>query len=96
MPCRAVHPLRKCCLDLAGNEPLMFAEGYDAAILGIAWREGVAIVAYNTQGVLDILCRRDGMTQIDAEEFFDYNVQGAWLGEATPIFVNCASVGDGA
>jgi hypothetical protein len=96
MPCQAVHPLRKRCLDLAGEEPLMFADGYDAALLGIAWREGIAIVAYDRQGVIDILCQRDGMATEDAEEFFGYNVQGAWLGEATPIFVECASVGDGA
>ncbi len=90
MPRRTVHPLRMRCLDLAEEEALMFAEGYDAAILGIAWRAEGVIVAYDKQGVLDILCQRDGMTPEEAEEFFDYNVQGAWMGESTPIFVGRA------
>ena len=27
------------------------------------------------------------MTEEEALEYFDYNVQGAWVGEGTPIFV---------
>ena len=31
--------------------------------------------------------KRDGMTQEEALEFFEFNVVGAWVGEQTPIFV---------
>lgn len=88
MPRSAIRPIRQRCLDLSGEEALLFADGLDAAIIGFAWRGGVAIVAYDTQSVIDILRKRDGMTREEAEEFFDYNIQGAWIGEATPIFVD--------
>ena len=32
-------------------------------------------------------CNWCGMTEEDAVEYFDYNVQGAWVGEGTPIFL---------
>jgi hypothetical protein len=87
MPHRAVHPLRQHCLELSDGEPLTFADGYDEAILGIAWREGVALVVYDACAVRAILCRRDGMTREDAAEFFAFNVAGAWVGHGTPFFV---------
>jgi hypothetical protein len=89
---RSEISLRQRCIDLSGEESLLFADGFDAAIIGFAWRESVAIVAYDTRSVIDILRKRDGMTREDAEEFFDYNIQGAWIGEATPIFVDGLSV----
>ena len=30
---------------------------------------------------------RDGMSDIDAIEFFDFNVAGAWVGKSTPVFL---------
>jgi len=37
--------------------------------------------------VIGILMDRDGMSEDDAVEFFDFNVLGAYVGERTPIFV---------
>ena len=31
---------------------------------------------------------RDGMSYDEAMEYFDFNVQGAWVGENTPIFLD--------
>jgi hypothetical protein len=93
MPRRRRSELRQRCLNLVGEESLIFAEGYDAALIGIGWRDGIPITIYDRQGVIDILCRRNGMTPEDAEEFFDYNVAGSWLGEATPMFVDLVQVG---
>lgn len=71
------------------DEPdsLLFADGYDEAIVGIGIRDGVEIVVYDTAKVLRVLRRRDGMTQAEAEEFFEFNVLGAWVGERTPLFI---------
>jgi hypothetical protein len=30
--------------------------------------------------------QRDGMTDEEANEFFEYNVHSAWVGDKTPIF----------
>jgi len=34
-----------------------------------------------------VLVARDGMSMEEAEEYFEYNVQGAYVGEDTPIFM---------
>jgi len=60
------------------------ADGFDDAIIGI---HGEKIV-YSTTKCIEILITRDKMNKEDAEEYFDFNVEGAYVGENTPIFVN--------
>jgi len=73
---------------LAEIDPeLLFADGYDDCIIGIGaqWsKEG--LVLYDRKKVIDKLMR-DGMDYGEAEEFFEFNIQGAWVGEKTPMFV---------
>lgn len=62
-------------------------DGYDDCIVGICERFGMnAVLAYDREKVIGKLMG-DGMTQEDAEEFFQYNQIGAWMGEKTPVFV---------
>ncbi|HMN13682.1 MAG TPA: hypothetical protein PKD55_15315 [Bellilinea sp.] len=82
--------LRKRCIDLAGEDSLVFADGYDAALIGVGCHDGVSIAVYDQKGVIDILRQRDGMTLEDAVEFFEYNIQGARFGDNMPIFVGRA------
>ena len=57
-------------MDMADeSDSLLFADGYDEAIVGIAIREGVEIVVYDSDKVIRILRRRDGMSVADANEF---------------------------
>ena len=42
---------------------------------------------YDTDKCLAILRERDGMTEEEAEEYFYFNVVGAWVGDYTPCFV---------
>ena len=75
-------------MNLAANgDGLLFAEGYDDAIVGIGDRNGGEIVVYDAVKVLRILRRRDSMSFEEAEEFFSFNVAGAWVGEQTPLFL---------
>ena len=61
---------------------------FDAAILGVAERIGMSpIVAYDTAKIIDILCKRDGMEDDEAAEFFEFNIAGAYVGDRTPIFI---------
>jgi len=79
---------RQHCLELADDpDELLFADGYDEAILGIGCRNGEEMVLYDTARVVRLLHRRDGMVLDEAEEFFAYNVLGAWVGDRTPMFV---------
>lgn len=88
MPRNIGQSIRQACLALIGDdESLLFADGYDNAIMGIAELNGTASVVYDREKVVKILRSRDGMTREDAEEFFTYNVAGAFLGESSPIFL---------
>jgi hypothetical protein len=70
------------------DESALFADGFGEAIIGLGgqFNKGPFVV-YDQQKVLEILMERDGMTAEEAEEFFDFNVAGAWVGEQTPVFV---------
>ncbi len=79
---------REECVHASGEEKLLFADGYDEAIIGVAQRgPSEWFVVYDTDQVLKILQDRDGMSYLDALEFFDFNIVGAWVGPKTPAFV---------
>jgi hypothetical protein len=70
-------------------EEALFLEpsAFDAAIIGVAERAGgLSVVAYDRTAVIDIL-ERD-MPRDEAEEFFEFNTIGAWMGECTPVFID--------
>lgn len=67
----------------------LLADGFDDALIGYAWHVpngGVAV--YDRDKCIAILMSRDKMSYEVAEEFFDFNVEGAYVGEKTPIFVS--------
>ena len=70
------------------------ADGFDDAILGTAHGIGVdedsgPILVYDIEKCIDILM--DGnpdWERVDAEEYFSFNVIGAFVGPQTPIFLD--------
>jgi hypothetical protein len=67
-------------------EGLLFADGFDEAIIGVAERIGMEpVVAYDTNKIIEILSRE--MTEDEAVEYFEFNILGAYMGERTPVFV---------
>lgn len=76
---------REQILELAcvgEDETLMFADGFDDALLG--YSEGR--VVYDRARCIRIL-EAQGMSLDEAEEFFSFNVEGAYIGEQTPLYV---------
>ena len=74
-------------LDGAGAM-LLDPEAFDDAIIGIARRaDGMMVVAYDRQRCIEVLLQ-DGMDHGEAEEFFEFNTAGAWVGEGTPVFID--------
>ncbi len=67
----------------------MFADGFEDAIIGLAQQfTKLPIVVYDRRRCIEILMERDGMTHEEAEEFFSFNTEGAWVGEQTPMFLD--------
>lgn len=68
-------------------EGLLFADGFDDAIIGVAERIGMEpVVAYDTNKIIEILSR--DMTEDEAVEYFEFNILGAHMGERTPVFIS--------
>ena len=65
------------------DEEILKADGFDDAVIGIEVHSMRLI--YSVQKCIDIL-KEDEMDEIDAIEYFEYNVLGAYVGEKTPIW----------
>jgi hypothetical protein len=66
---------------------ILLADGFEEAFIGVVYRFGMEPVAlYDRAKCIQILMERDGMTWEGAEEFFSFNVEGAWVGDRTPAF----------
>ena len=69
------------------DEGILLADGYDEALVGFGNQFTNATCAiYDIDRIIACLTERDGMTHEEAIEWFDFNIQGAWVGEQTPIF----------
>jgi len=69
------------------TEDMLIMDGYDDCIVGVVERFGQPpIVCYDRDKVIKAHMK-DGMDYEEAEEFFEFNQIGAWLGESTPCFI---------
>lgn len=67
---------------------MLVMDGFDDCIEGVVERFGMnPIVCYNKQKVLDKLID-DGCSLMEAEEYYEFNQIGAWMGEGTPCFID--------
>ena len=74
-------------LLLLGESPEAQEEFIDA-VIGVTWREGLPVVVYDREKVIQVYIDRDGMSREDAEEFYEFNVEGAYVGPQTPVYVD--------
>ena len=65
---------------------LLRMDGFDDAILGVVERIGLQTVCYDLNKVIEILMEQ-GMDEQDAWDWYQFNMLGAWVGEATPVFL---------
>ena len=65
---------------------VLLADGFDDAFLGIGMQFHNAVAVYDREKCIDILVA-GGMQYDEAVEFFMYNVQGAYVGSQTPIYL---------
>ena len=70
---------------------MLKADGLDQAIIGEAniWRDNSqeTVLVYSCDKIAEIIAYRDGMSEQEAIEFIEYNIEGAYMGKDTPVFV---------
>jgi hypothetical protein len=70
---------------------MLKANGLDEAIIGYGSQPGSDyVIVYDAQKIVDILVDRDGMEREEAWEYFYFNIEGAYVGKLTPIYVYSA------
>jgi len=77
-------------IDEYGDD-LVTMDGFDDCIIGVCERfEQPTIIAYDRSAVIDKLIQ-GGMTHEDAEDWFGFNMIGAWVGDTTPCFITTST-----
>lgn len=66
------------------DEKILKADGFDDAVIGIEVNS--MRLVYSTKKTIAILISRESMTELEALEYFDFNIGGAYVGEKTPIW----------
>jgi len=69
------------------DQSLLFADGFDSCIIGIASDFGSLRVVYSIPKMLDTLFNDEGMPYSEAMEYLEFNTLTAWVGDQTPIYV---------
>jgi hypothetical protein len=66
-------------------------DGFDVAKIGTAliWNgnERVEVLVYDSEKMVEQLMIRDGMSDEEAIEYIDFNIEGAYIGKDTPVVV---------
>lgn len=83
------YSLRDELVDNFDDEELLFADGFDDAILGVC--SSSYRVIYSVEKMIRILMD-EGMEHIDALEHLSFNVINAYVGEKTPIYSTISTI----
>ena len=68
-------------------------DGFDNAIIGVGERNNTdSMIVYDYDKMVKVLVTRDDMSYEEAEEYIDFNIIGAWIGDTTPIIVRNKSI----
>ena len=69
-------------LSVYEEEDILKADGLDKAIIGID--QNTTRLIYSYTKIIQVLM--EDMTREDAIDYFQYNIQSAWVGDKTPIY----------
>ena len=72
---------------------MLQVDGMSEALLGqmtmAKWEDNpYEVLVYSVDKIIEILIDRDGMTEEEAIEFFEFNIEGAYMGRMTPVYVH--------
>lgn len=69
-------------------EDVVLLSGLDDAIVGITEEfGGISRILYSRDKIIEILQDRDGMTEDESFEFYDFNILGLHVSDCNPIFL---------
>lgn len=76
--------IRETLVSLTGDNDLLFADGFDKAIVGVDINTNRVVYSHGLMMEILVL---DGMNPDEALEHLDFNIINAFVGERTPIYI---------
>ena len=70
-------------------EDTTIAVGWDDCLIGYGWRLNTPIAVYDRAKVMAQLVA-DGASEEEADEYISFNIEGAYVGEGTPLLISLA------
>lgn len=67
------------------DQEILLADSFEEAFVGVATQFDKPIAVFDRQKCIKILMR--DMSEEDAYEYFAFNIEGAYVGEHTPAFI---------
>lgn len=68
------------------NPEALKIDRFDSCIIDIVHTFHGAVFLYSAGAIIGQMMW-EGMTEEEAQEYFDYNIIGAYMGEFTPVFI---------
>jgi len=78
------HYIKK---TMGEDEKILLADGLEQAFIAIGRQFHYPVAIYSYKKVIKILMRDHKMDREQAEEYFSYNIAGAFVGDQTPVFL---------
>jgi hypothetical protein len=70
-------------------ENILLADGYDECLVGFTTNQaGNPIAVYDKQKMIKVIAKHLKSDDGEALEYFDYNIECAYVGEYTPKYLN--------
>jgi hypothetical protein len=68
------------------DQEILLAEGFEEAFVGVAYQFDKPVAVFDREKCITILSK--DMSPEEAEEYFQFNVEGAYVGPNTPAFLD--------
>ena len=68
------------------DQEILLADGFEEAFVGVAYQFDKPVAVFDREKCINILSK--DMTPEEAEEYFQFNVEGAYVGPNTPAFLD--------
>lgn len=75
--------------EIYHEQEVVVLDAFQDAFLGFAERNDFpgAVACYDKTIILQLLTSNYGLSNSEAEDFFQSNVLGSWVGKSTPVFI---------
>jgi hypothetical protein len=68
------------------EEGIIVFDGLDEAFIGVGRSFNKPVACYSRDMIIELLMS-DGMSDLEADEYFEFNIAGSYLGEQTPVII---------